>query len=646
MAPRKAGTGNKSGSKGAPKKRVAANGFKLPDPITPGVVVTDVAKQQWKIGCSIGVGGFGEIYLASKDTINPVGNDADYVIKVEPHTNGPLFAEMHCYMRVARPEHIEAWKKEKKLKALGMPKYLGSGSFEFKGQRYRFMVMERFGSDLQKILEQHSKRFSFKTVYQVGIQILDALEYIHSKEYIHADIKASNLLVGYQPGTQNQVYLVDFGLACRYANDGKHKEYKYDQRKAHDGTIEFTSRDAHIGAHSRRGDLEILGYNMTQWLCSRLPWEDNLQDCNYVATQKRCFMEDIPSFIDKCFPDTKPQGLQEYLEYVVNLAFDEKPDYEKCRCILRNGMKARGYRDDGKLVIMSATPVPTSRKPKSRLDRKKSTKRRSEEEENIAEFTPKKMMRTSHMSPCRPRNKRVHTRTCPRDSLIGISLSKPSQPEFSYIDTEELMIEKEVMKMEARKQNQRPKRLVIKDTSLDNPTPQMIEIMNKIREKSASPPVCQKRHRHHSTCYSSRSSPTYEDGPSEFTPAMEAVMRRRAERLSSSDAETDIMSNSSSSSVGSPQMFDSSENEDSNDATVYYSPPASSPYIPPPAHQHVKGNNGRYGMKPRDKPLVSPRELEALLTASVELKSVGTQTSPGVRVTRSLSRQASPELFE
>lgn len=397
MAPRKAGTGNKSGSKGAPKKRVAANGFKLPDPITPGVVVTDIVKNQWKIGHSIGVGGFGEIYLASNDVTSPVTDSANYVIKVEPHSNGPLFAELHCYMRVAKPEHIEAWKKERKLKAMGMPKFLGSGSFEFKSQKYRFMVMERFGNDLQKILEQHSKRFSFKTVYQVGIQILDVLEYIHSKEYIHADIKASNLLIGYQPGTQNQVYLVDFGLACRYANDGKHKEYKYDQRKAHDGTIEFTSRDAHIGAHSRRGDLEILGYNMTQWLCSRLPWEDNLQDCNYVAKQKRGFMEDIGSFMSKCFPDTIPQGLQEYLEYVINLAFDEKPDYEKCRNILRNGLKARGYRDDGKLVFMSATPVPTSRKPKSRLDRKVSKRNSAEfvsDEEDEELPTAKKAKQT------------------------------------------------------------------------------------------------------------------------------------------------------------------------------------------------------------------------------------------------------------
>lgn len=118
------------------------------------------------------MGGFGEIYLASNDTEGPVGSGADYVIKVEPHSNGPLFAEMHCYMRLARPEHIEAWKKEKRLKRLGMPKFFGSGSFEYKNQKYRFMVMERFGTDLQKILEQHSKRLSFKTVYQVGIQIV------------------------------------------------------------------------------------------------------------------------------------------------------------------------------------------------------------------------------------------------------------------------------------------------------------------------------------------------------------------------------------------------------------------------------------------------------------------------------------------
>ncbi len=43
------------------------------------------------------------------------------------------------------------------------------------------------------------------------------------------------------------MYLVDYGLATKYTLDNDHKAYKEDPRKAHDGTIEFTSQDAHKG---------------------------------------------------------------------------------------------------------------------------------------------------------------------------------------------------------------------------------------------------------------------------------------------------------------------------------------------------------------------------------------------------------------
>ena len=44
------------------KKRVAAKGYKLPDPIRNGEILKDLVKKEWQIGPSIGVGGFGEIY--------------------------------------------------------------------------------------------------------------------------------------------------------------------------------------------------------------------------------------------------------------------------------------------------------------------------------------------------------------------------------------------------------------------------------------------------------------------------------------------------------------------------------------------------------------------------------------------------------
>lgn len=37
------------------------------------------------------------------------------------------------------------------------------------------------------------------------------------------------------------------GLACKYLRDGAHKKDVPDPKKAHNGTPEFTSRDAHRG---------------------------------------------------------------------------------------------------------------------------------------------------------------------------------------------------------------------------------------------------------------------------------------------------------------------------------------------------------------------------------------------------------------
>jgi hypothetical protein len=54
--------------KKAPRKK-AANGYKLPDPIPKGEIMTDLKKQRWIISSSIGVGGFGEIYAGNYDFI-------------------------------------------------------------------------------------------------------------------------------------------------------------------------------------------------------------------------------------------------------------------------------------------------------------------------------------------------------------------------------------------------------------------------------------------------------------------------------------------------------------------------------------------------------------------------------------------------
>ncbi|XP_064809428.1 serine/threonine-protein kinase VRK1-like isoform X1 [Oncorhynchus masou masou] len=370
-----------------PAKRKLAEEFPL------GEVLTDTSKKSWKLGAPIGQGGFGLLYLANDNSSKSVGADAPYVIKVEPSDNGPLFSELKFYMRAAKPDLIQSWMTSHKMKYLGVPKYWGSGLHEKGGKRYRFMVMDRFGTDLQKKFEETGRRFPRKLVLQLGLRLLDILEYIHEHEYVHADIKASNLLLSHD--NPNQVYLVDYGLAYRYAPEGVLKEYKEDPKRCHDGTIEFTSIDAHKGVSPcRRSDLEILGYCMVQWLCSKLPWEDKLQDPLYVRDVKLQCRDNVSEFMSKCFSSQdKPDELQKFMEEVKTLSYTDKPAYQKLRSILEAGLKSIGTKDDDKLEfssVVSSNGAGPSSSAKKTSKRKKVVDYKEESDDEVVGSPAKK----------------------------------------------------------------------------------------------------------------------------------------------------------------------------------------------------------------------------------------------------------------
>ncbi|XP_053829403.1 serine/threonine-protein kinase VRK2 isoform X2 [Vidua macroura] len=327
---------------------------KLPVPLPKDMILKDTEGKTWRLGSQIGQGGFGLIYLASPQTQVPVEDDAVHVIKVEYLENGPLFSELKFYQRAAKQEHIRKWMNLKKIKCLGIPVFWGSGLAEYKGKSYRFMVMERLGQDLQRIFEDCGSKFKKEIVLQLGARMLDTLEYIHENEYVHGDIKAANLLLGYS--NPHEVYLADYGLCYRYCPNGNHKQYQENPRKGHNGTIEFTSIDAHKGvAPSRRGDLEILGYCMLHWLCGKLPWEQNLKDPVAVQSAKTKLMDELPDSVLRWdSPGSSCSEIAKFLAYVSGLAYAEKPKYQVLKKILLDGLESSGMRYDGPLEFYAA----------------------------------------------------------------------------------------------------------------------------------------------------------------------------------------------------------------------------------------------------------------------------------------------------
>ncbi|CAD7090428.1 unnamed protein product [Hermetia illucens] len=401
-----AASGAGKGAGAAAKKK---NGYVKSEKIPLGEILTDLSGQGWKIGPSIGSGGFGDIYCACKAGSSGK-KDYDCVIKIEPHGNGPLFVEMHFYMRNARQEDIKSFCAKHKLKMLGMPHIIGSGSHTINGEKHRFLVIPRYGKDIWSFFLSNGKRLPQHTIYRIAIQMLDVYEYIHSNTYVHADLKGANILLDYTGKHSDQVYLVDFGLACHYTTS----DYKPDPRKMHNGTIEYTSRDAHNGVPTRRGDFEILGYNLIHWSGVELPWETQklLANPQKVQKAKEEFMKDVGGSLSKLFDKNPPSPVKQFMDYVQSMDYKQTPDYEKCRKIFQAGLKSLNKTNSGPLeVTLGKSPPKQQKRPIV-----------EEESENESESEPETSRKPS---PVKLRSSATPSkRTRPADAKSPISPSR------------------------------------------------------------------------------------------------------------------------------------------------------------------------------------------------------------------------------
>jgi vaccinia related kinase len=174
------------------------------------------------------------------------------------------------------------------------------------------------------------------------------------------DLKGTNILLGFGKSGDEHVHLLDYGLACHYST----KEYKVDPKKAHNGTIEYLSRDSHNGVPTMRGDIEILAYNLIEWAGAKLPWtasQSILDKPVEVQKLKESFMKDVEKSLKTAFgTNSVPSQLAAFMKYVESLNHDSKPDYDKIRGMFESGLKELKASNSGKLEFVSKTVTAKS----------------------------------------------------------------------------------------------------------------------------------------------------------------------------------------------------------------------------------------------------------------------------------------------
>ncbi|XP_011093620.1 casein kinase 1-like protein 3 isoform X2 [Sesamum indicum] len=278
---------------------------------------------KFKLGRKIGSGSFGEIFLATHiDTFEIVA------VKIENN-------------KTKHPQLLYEAKLYNILQGgSGIPGIKWSG---VNGDD-NVLVLDLLGPSLEDLFVYCGRKFSLKTVLMLADQMITRIEFVHSKGFLHRDIKPDNFLMGLGRKA-NQVYIIDFGLAKRYRDSTTNRHIPYRENKNLTGTARYASCNTHLGIEqSRRDDLESLGYVLLYFLRGSLPWQGLKAATKKQKYDKIC--EKKLSTPIEVLCKSHPVEFASYFHYCHSLTFDQRPDYGFLKRLFRELFTREGYEFD------------------------------------------------------------------------------------------------------------------------------------------------------------------------------------------------------------------------------------------------------------------------------------------------------------
>lgn len=284
-----------------------------------------VVINQYKILSHIGSGSFGNVYKAEH-----IKNGNLVALKIpidsEQRDNQKwIVEEVKIYDKISNPEkgicNVKIiQKKDKKI-----------------------IVMDLLGDSLNTLINQY-KKFGLKTVVLVGIEMIKIIKYIHSKGYLHRDLKPDNFTIGSISNEINKIYCIDFGLAKKFLQSNGNQIPEIQNAYKFLGTARYASITAHKGStQSPKDDLEALGYLLIYFYKGKLPWQ-NLRYRNKEKRNNMIMKLKMETPREKLCSGLPPEFLT-FFKYIDSLEYSETPRYDSIIKMFEKLYISRGYTD-------------------------------------------------------------------------------------------------------------------------------------------------------------------------------------------------------------------------------------------------------------------------------------------------------------
>lgn len=273
-------------------------------------MINQIIFKKYEVKKKLGKSSTIDIYAGvSKEDGKPV------LIKIEPKSSEKQYLETEAYNLY-------------NFKGFGIPELIKFG----KKNNNLILIESKKGRSLYDLFLENNKKFSLNEICLIGIQCIERLKFIHSKNYIHRNIKPENFVIGLED--PHVIYLQNFYLCEKYKSSKTNQHAKFKYTKEIVGTERYGSINALRGLRQgRRDDLESLCYMLIYFFLGKLPWQGISADSETERHEK--LLKEKKSFKIENYKQI-PKDFCTLFKYVKNLKFEEEPKYSLMIKLLQN----------------------------------------------------------------------------------------------------------------------------------------------------------------------------------------------------------------------------------------------------------------------------------------------------------------------